>query len=409
MIDSANYDESKVGNHSLPHVLKCEDETKVTDADLWITKRRPEILELFATHVYGKSPSFVMKLECEEISRDQKALGGLATRYGIALYFGSKSKEIRIDLALYIPNSATTPVPLFLGCNFNGNHAVDPDPSIPINTRWMRNTEDGKSVVDNHATEFSRGFEATRWPLAAIIEKGFGIATFYYGDVEADHPDGWKKGVRAALSLDEESTQFKMEDWGAISAWSWGLIRALDYLVTNPAVDSKRVALIGHSRLGKAAMWAGALDERFALVISNNSGAGGISLARRNFGESIKSINEHFPHWFSNNYKAFNDCPENLPVDMHQLAALIAPRPLYIASAQEDLWADPRGEFLAGKFAESVYALFGEKGLGVMDWPEVNHPVGEKIGYHVRTGKHDVTAYDWQQFLRFTTEHFRIS
>jgi hypothetical protein len=273
----------------------------------------------------------------------------------------------------------------------------------------MRNTLDEKSVVNNRATESSRGFEASRWPLELIIEKGFGVATFYYGDVEADHPDGWKNGIRAALSPGGESSEFADDDWGAISAWSWGLSRALDYLVTNPAVDSERVALIGHSRLGKAALWAGALDERFALVISNNSGAGGISLARRDFGESIHSINENFPHWFCGNYKRFNDSPETLPVDMHQLAALIAPRPLYIASAQEDAWADPKGEFLAGKNAEPVYALFGKPGLGVAQWPPVNQPVGEFIGYHIRSGKHDVTTYDWQQFLRFASLHFRIT
>jgi hypothetical protein len=409
MNESANYDESKVGNHPLPELLQCEDGTKVIDSSVWITKRRPEILDLFATYVYGKFPPAESEITCEEISVNQAALDGRAIRHEIAINYFSNAKKLTINLALYLPKSASTPVPTFLGSNFNGNHAVDYDESISINTKWMRNTLDEKSVVNNRATESSRGFEASRWPLELIIEKGFGVATFYYGDLEADHPDGWKNGIRAVLSPDGESSEFENDDWGAISAWSWGLSRALDYLVTNPAVDSKRVALIGHSRLGKAALWAGALDERFALVISNNSGAGGISLARRDFGESIRSINENFPHWFCGNYKRFNDSPETLPVDMHQLAALIAPRPLYIASAQEDAWADPRGEFLAGKNAEPVYALFGKPGLGVAEWPPVNQPVGEFIGYHIRTGKHDVTTYDWQQFLRFASLHFRIT
>lgn len=409
MNESANYDESKVGNHPLPELLLCEDGTKVIDSSIWTTKRRPEILDLFATYVYGKFPLTESSITFEEISVNQAALGGRAIRHEIAINCVANDKKIRINLALYIPKSALTPVPIFLGSNFNGNHAVDQDESISINTQWMRNTVDEKSVVNNRATEFSRGFEATRWPLALIIEKGFGVATFYYGDIEADHPDGWKNGVRAALSPGGEASEFEDYDWGAISAWSWGLSRALDYLVTNPAVDSERVALIGHSRLGKAALWAGALDQRFALVVSNNSGAGGISLARRDFGESIRSINENFPHWFCGNYKRFNASPERLPVDMHQLAALIAPRPLYIASAQEDVWADPKGEFLAGKNAEPVYALFGKPGLGVAQWPPVNQPVGEFIGYHIRTGKHDVTTYDWQQFLRFASRHFRIT
>ena len=409
MNESANYDESKVGNHPLPELLKCEDGTKVSDSSVWITKRRPEILDLFATYVYGKFPPAKSEITYEEISVNQAALDGRAIRHAIVINCLNNAKKTTINLALYLPKSALTPVPIFLGSNFNGNHAVDQDKSIPINTRWMRNTLDEKSVVDNRATESSRGLEASRWPLELIIEKGFGVATFYYGDVEEDHPDGWKNGIRAALSPGGESSGLEDDDWGAISAWSWGLSRALDYLVTNPAVDSEKVAVIGHSRLGKAALWAGALDERFALVVSNNSGAGGISLARRDFGESIHSINENFPHWFCGNYKRFNHSPETLPVDMHQLAALIAPRPLYIASAQEDAWADPKGEFLAGKYAEPVYALFGKPGLGVAEWPPVNQPVGEFIGYHVRTGKHDVTTYDWQQFLRFASLHFRIT
>ena len=408
MNDSVNYDESKVGNHSVPDVLRCKDGSRVEDAASWIIRRRPEILDLFATYVYGKTPVNYFDTSYEILSEDSNALGGVAIRKEIAIRITNKTNTSVIFLALYLPKDARKPVPLFLGCNYNGNHAVDPDKKIPITQHWMRNTLDEKSVVNNRATEFSRGYESSRWPLELIIKSGFGLATFYYGDVEADHPQGWRSGVRAHFSSHAPTGEFRVEDWGAIAAWAWGLSRAFDYLETDAEVDSVKIAVMGHSRLGKAALWAGALDERFALVVSNNSGAGGMALARRDFGESIKSINENFPHWFCDNYKIFNDFPEKLPIDMHQLAGLIAPRPLYIASAQEDLWADPKGEFLSGMLADPVYSLFGEHGLTATDWPEANHPVGEKIGYHLRTGKHDVTAYDWEQFLRFAIKHFRI-
>lgn len=409
MNESANYDESLVGNLPLPELLICADGTRVNDSTHWISQRRSEILSLFESQLYGKAPSTKLAISRQVVSTDTSALNGLATRQEIHIYVGDDKNGTRIDLQLYTPKKTAHPVPLFLGCNFNGNHAVDPDPKIPINHRWMRNTVDEKSVVNHYATESSRGSESSRWPLETIIRKGFAVATFYYGDVEPDHADGWKSGIRGELLNLGGSKDFEPDSWGAVAAWAWGLSRALDYLATHPAIDSERVAVIGHSRLGKAALWAGAMDTRFAMVISNDSGAGGISLARRNFGESISDLNENFPHWFCGNYKSYNNCPEKLPVDMHQLAALIAPRPLYIASAEEDLWADPRGEFLAGKYAEQVYTLFGKAGLGVSEWPPVNNPVGEFIGYHIRSGKHDVTTYDWQQFIQFATKHFRKS
>lgn len=407
MIDSTNYDEKSVGSLLLPEVLTCEDGTKVSDSTQWMSHRRPEILSLFESALYGKAPVNEFAIIHQVVSTDNNALNGLAIRQEIHIYIGDDKNGTRIDLQLYTPKNTAHPVPIFLGCNFNGNHAVDPDPKIPINQRWIRNTIDEKSVVDNHATEFSRGSESSRWPLETIIRKGFAVATFYYGDVEPDHVGGWKSGIRGELLNLGRKEDFESDSWGAVAAWAWGLSRALDYLETNTAIDNGKVAVMGHSRLGKAALWAGALDTRFALVISNNSGAGGISLSRRNFGESISDLNENFPHWFCDNYKSYNNHPEKLPVDMHQLAALIAPRPLYIASAEEDLWADPRGEFLAGKHAEPVYTLFGRTGVGVLEWPSVNNPVGEFIGYHIRSGKHDVTAYDWEQFIRFATMHFR--
>lgn len=403
----ANYDESKVGNLPLPDPLICADGTKVTDAKTWQTKRRAEVFGLFQTHVYGRSPAKPANLIYEVTKTDPKALDGKATRKEVAIYLTGKKDGPRLDLQLYVPNGAKGPVPAFLGCNFNGNHAVHADPGITLNPRWMRTARDSKNVVNNRATDASRGSEASRWQVEMIIAKGYALATYYYGDVEPDHAEGWKDGLRAAMSKDGANTQFAPDAWGAIGAWAWGLSRGLDYLEKDKAIDAKQVAVIGHSRLGKTSLWAGASDERFAMVISNNSGEGGASISRRDFGETIAVLNKNFPHWFCGNYKQYTGHPENLPVDMHELAALAAPRPLYIASAQEDTWADPKGEFLAGKLAEPVYALFGKQGTGVAEWPAVNQPVGEFVGYHVRSGKHDVTAYDWEQYLRFADKHFK--
>jgi hypothetical protein len=334
------------------------------------------------------------------------ALGGRATRKEIMVWFTGRQDGPSMNLLLYVPNAAKKPVPAFLSLNFNGNHAVTSEPGIRLSDRWMAERPGG--CATNHlATGSCRGSEASRWPVEKILAHGYALATAYYGDLEPDFAEGWKLGVRAALSPAGTNTTFKPDEWGAIGAWAWGLSRALDYLETDGAVDAKRVAVIGHSRLGKTALWAGARDERFAIVISNDSGEGGAALARRRFGERTANLNRSFPHWFCGNFKQYNDREDALPVDQHELIALIAPRPVYIASADEDRWADPRGEFLAARAAEPVYDLFAKAGLGVAEPPAVNKPVGDFIGYHLRSGKHDLTEYDWEQYLNFADRHFK--
>ena len=403
--DEVNYEETKVPAFVLPPLLVCNDGTTVTTSAQWISKRRAEILELFSGHVYGRSPAIPDDLKFEVIAVRENAMGGLATRKLVRIMLAKHPQWAGIDMMLYVPNGRKTPAPAFVGLSFGGNHAVTTETDVALSTRWMRASKD-KGIVDNRATEASRGSESSRWPLEMILKRGYAVATAYYGDIEPDHAQGWKDGLRATLSKDGADTRWKAHDWGAIGAWSWGLSLMLDYCETDSRVDAKRCAVIGHSRLGKTALWTGARDERFAIVISNNSGEGGAAITRRNFGETTRRITTSFPHWFCPRYATYSDRGNDLPVDQHMLIALAAPRPVYIASALEDRWADPRGEFLSGKCAGDVYALFARTGVGAEEWPAPDRPVGDFIGYHLRTGTHDITAYDWQQYLDFADRHF---
>jgi hypothetical protein len=381
-----NYDEALSGSFVLPELLRMQDGTQIRRRSQWFD-RRTELLNLFETHVYGRCV-----LPKPDVNARIPASGTLPSGLG-------RWREVRLDLGatryldvlVVLPNSGRAP--LFAGLNYNGNHAVLNDGGIRLNTSWMR---ERPGAVDNHrALPASRGIEASRWPLDAIVGAGFGVATAYYGDLFPDHNDGRAASVLAALDPQSRST------CGAIGVWAWGLSRILDYLQMADDVDSKRVAVIGHSRLGKTALWAGAQDDRFAMIISNESGEGGAALARRNFGETIRDLNERFPYWFTPQYKEYSADPSKLPVDQHQLLSLAVPRPLYVASAAEDLWADPLGEFLALTYTAPAYRLFG---LKVVETPMPPAGQSKRAGvtaYHVRPGKHDINAEDWAEFLTF--------
>jgi len=398
---SVHFDEARVPSYALPDPLVRESGEAVSHIEDW-RSRRDEILELFRTHVYGHSPGAPDSMHSERLSSEPAALGGRAVREQVRLRFGQRSTP-RVDVLIYRPAAATGTVPAFLGLNFFGNHSIHADPSIFLSDQWMPGDRE-HGIEEHRATERSRGTAASRWPVEAIVERGYALVTAYCGDLDPDYDDGFRNGVHPLFYRVRQSRP-DPDQWGGIGAWAWGLSRILDFLESYTAIDHRRVAVLGHSRLGKTALWAAAQDERFALAISNDSGCGGAALSRRRFGETVEAITTVFPHWFARNFERYAGREDALPVDQHMLLALVAPRPLYVASAALDLWADPRGEFLAAKAAEPVYQLLGAGGLGADRMPEVDQPTGNVLAYHVRTGGHDLSRWDWLQYLSFADRH----
>jgi hypothetical protein len=394
-----NYDEEIVGAYTLPDPLLFNDGTPVRTAADWTERRRVEVQELFVAAVHGRTPHPPHETRFEVFDHDVRAIGGKAVRKQIAMRFIPDAGGPVANLLLYLPVGAG-PAPVFLLLNFPGNQTLVSDPAVLPAT-----FHDRAMGARHRAPEESRGSDAG-FDLEKLLDRGYGFATVCYQEIEPDFDTGYAHGLRSCFFAPEQ-TEPAPDDWGAIGAWAFGLSRALDYLETVPAVDARRVAAVGHSRLGKTVLWAGAQDPRFAMVIANCSGAGGAALARRNYGETIRNLVDVFPHWFCGNLRTYADNVANLPVDMHELIGLNAPRPVYVTAAEEDRWADPKGQFLACVAAGPVYRLLGARDLGTDHLPPLDEPVHGTIGFHLRRGGHAVTAFDWDQFLAFADMHLR--
>jgi hypothetical protein len=385
--------------YRLPDPLVTNAGKPVTDVDTWRTVRRPEILELFRSQVYGRMPGRPAGMTFNVFDQDRAALGGKAVRKQVRINFTADPNGPGMDLLLYLPAHASRPVPVFLSLNFRGNHAVNADPAIRLPGAWIKQS---KGVVENHADEIGRGTHAYRFPVEHILARGYGLATIYYGDLDPDFDDGFKNGVQGAF---DGPGPRPADAWGSIAAWAWGLSRGLDYLETDPEVDAKRVMTAGHSRLGKTALWAAAEDQRFAGAFATGSGCMGGAIGRRMIGENIADINRRFGYWFCENFHQYNFREYALPVDQHELLALIAPRPVYLGSAEQDIWSDPIGEFAAVRAAAPVFDLLGAHGdHGAFPFkypPALHSPQMGAIGFHIRAGQHDILAYDWECFMDF--------
>ncbi|TWU17933.1 glucuronyl esterase domain-containing protein [Allorhodopirellula heiligendammensis] len=420
-----NYDEAKVPAYQLPDPLVMESGDPVTTAEQW-PARRAEIIELFTQHVFGRMPEH-RRVESKVVRRDANANDGQTVRTELSVIVkspqldpsnpGDIEKSIEIHVLVDVPHSrgaangdAAKPaaVPAFLGLNFQGNHTVTSDPNVRITPSWVRDRRDD-STEGNRAVAGGRGVAASRWPSEMINQRGYALITAYYGDIDPDTDDGFQNGIHGLMpefiaSLPPE------ERPGSIAGWTYGISCILDAIEKTPnlGIDVSRVGVIGHSRLGKTALWAGAIDPRFALVISNDSGCGGAALSRRAVGETVGRINASFPHWFCDGFEHYNQNENALPVDSHELIALAAPRPIAVGSATDDKWADPRGEFLAARAASPVYELLGlpglldDEGQTPSEPPQPDHAYSSgAISYHLRAGGHDLAKEDWQCYLDF--------
>jgi hypothetical protein len=375
--------------NNLPEILTLASGKKIASVKQWEKVRRPEIQSQVEFEMYGKVPANLKIDEVVVLDQDDQALNGKAIRKQVRLTFRGNQKELSVEMLMYLPKGLKS-YPTFLGYNFGGNQTIYSDTAIHIAKEW------------NGAAR-PRGVETVNWEVEKLINAGCGVATMYYWDIAPDRED-FSIGIYP-LMYKEGQTQPASDEWGSLAAWAWGLSRALDYLKTDKQVDGNKVIVLGHSRLGKASLWAGALDQRFAAVISNNSGCGGASIYRGKEGETLLKMNNRFPRWTAKNFKKYTDHEDQLPFDQHMVLAMVAPRPLYVASASEDAWADPKNEYKSAFLATSVYQLYGLKGIESAVFPTLNTPVGATVSYHIRNGKHDILAYDWDQYISFAKKY----
>jgi hypothetical protein len=394
-----NYTEAKVGDYTLPDPLKMADGSSVADAEAWRTRRRPELVTLFEENQFGRAPA-PRDVRFEVVEPATPAFDGKAIRKQVTIHFGEGEHAQSLDLLIYLPPDAAGPVPLLLNVGFAANNLAADDPGVKVGRVWNRQ--------ENKRTPAEGGPRFGRLNVMRLVERGYGIATFNYADVEPDAIGAFAGSVRKQY-LAEGQTEPAANEWGAIAAWAWGVSRIIDYCETDPQIDAKRIAITGVSRLGKTVMWAGARDERVALVLASCSGEGGAALSRRNYGETIAHLvaPSRFPFWYAKNYDQWAADPNTAPIDAHGLIALIAPRPVLLQTGNGDKWSDPKGEFDAAVAATPVYKLLGQGGVDATELPAAGELAGDTLAFYMHDGGHGMVPGDWDVFLDFMDKHLK--
>jgi hypothetical protein len=380
------YDEAKVPAYDLPPLLVSSEGKPISTPEEWFNIRRPQIMAQFGSLVYGTVPvpESPIKMTFEVVKSDPEFMDSRATRKEVRLRFENAKGSAEMLILVFTPNGSGKPAPAFLQHSF-------------------ANTKDNGHDVHPERP----GFLRNGIPLGAFLQRGFGFVVVPQGALVAHNEVEFLKGIHRLFYREGQSFP-KSYEWGCLSAVAWGASRAMDYLETDPDIDAKRIAIMGHSKMGKATLWTAAQDQRFALAISAQSGCGGAALWKRNFGENLEKMVTRFPYWLCRNAWKFMRNEEDLPVDQHMLLACIAPRPVYVHSGVEDTWADARGEYLSAYHASEVYRLLGKKGLDSEASPAVNEAIVKSdVGYHNRDGGHSIEMFDWLKFLEFAEYHLK--
>lgn len=388
---TTNTDEAKVGLYVLPDPLVSASGAPVRTARQWSVRRR-EILALAQDNQFGRTPTTGVKARFEVRERDANGLGGLSRRSQIRIRFSDRPDDPVLHVLLHVPAQAGRPPPVIVSLSFEPNIMTLPEAGVDEGEGWDLRAR--KRVAGSKATPIGH------LDIAALVARGYAVASIYYGDIEPDFPGGEAFGVRRLFPPADPRGP---HDWGSMGAWAWGASRVLDYLLTDPEVDGRRAAILGASRLGKAALWAGAQDRRFAAVIPIISGEGGAALSRRDFGETIADITapgKGFAYWFAPRYADFAADPRILPLDSHMLLALVAPRPLLLVNGSTDTWSDPTGEWLAAQAATPVYRLLAREGVPAQR-PPLGQIAGRDLAVVTHDGPHGVLPQDLQRIADF--------